>query len=164
MDILNFFTIVVNDKQAWTSTMGTTVELKGDQLAEQRKGIHTAYVASLIPLAKPGKKYRLSLTTEEKVDGELCDGVKVESDKQRSVKLFFSRKTGLLRKSESTVHSSELAKDVVQVTIYKNYRNVDGVKTPFKMTINHDGKIYIESEATEVSYPNEADASWFKKP
>ncbi len=164
MEIINVFTIVVNDTQAWTSTMGETTEVEGDQLTEQREGMHIAYITSLIPLAKPGKVYRLSLAAEEKVDGELCDGVKVESDKHRSVKLFFSRKTGLLRKSEATVRSSELSEDVVQVTIYKDYRDVDNVKTAFKMVVNRDGKVYIESETTKVSYPKEADASWFKKP
>jgi len=164
MEILNVFTVVVNEKQAWTSTMGQTTKLDKAQLKERQKTIHTGYVISLIPIAKPGKTYRLSLAGEERVDGEACDGVKVESDKHRTVKLFFSRKTGLLRKSEAAVHSDELDKDVVETQVFKDYREVDGVKIAFKSEIKHDGTIFIESQATDISFPKEADPKWFTKP
>jgi outer membrane lipoprotein-sorting protein len=164
MEILNIFTIVVNDKMGWTSSMGETTELDEDQLKERQKLIHTSYIVSLIPIAKPGKTYRLSLTGEEKVDGETCDGVKVESDKHRTVKLLFSRKTGLLRKSEATVRSDELDKDVVETQIFKDYRDVDGAKIAFQTEVKRDGTVFIESQATDVSFPKEADPKWFTKP
>ena len=101
---------------------------------------------------------------EEEVEGELCDGVKVDSDKHRSVKLLFSRKTGLLLKTESQALSEALGKEVLEEAIFTDYRDVDGTKTSFKSVVKQDGKVFLTSEATEFSYPKEADASWFSKP
>jgi len=164
LEILNVFTIVLNEKQGWTSSMGQTVPIEDDQLKEQQESMHAAYVVSLIPLAKPGKTYRLSLSGEENVGGEICDSVKVESDKQRTVKLLFNRKTGLLVKSESKMLSDDLSKVVVQAQTFEDYREVDGVKVAFKSNITRDGKIYIESQATEVNLHKKADPNWFTKP
>jgi hypothetical protein len=164
VEILNVFVIVVNGDKGWVSAMGQTMEMPAEQIAEQGKQMHTSFVTTLIPLAKPSKKYKLSLAGEEDVDGEKCDGVNVNSDKQRSVKLLFSQKTGLLVKSEYTIRSDELGKEVTEEVLYSNYRDVDGLKTAHKLTIKRDGKKYVESEIQEIRYLEEADPSWFTKP
>lgn len=163
VEILNVFVIVVDRDKGWMRTQGETVDMPAEQLAEQKKQLHTGFVATLIPLAKPGKKYRLSLFGEAEVDGEKCDGVSVASDKQRTVTLLFSRKTGLLRKSEYIVHSDELDKEVVEESIYSNYRDVDGLKVAHKLIINRDGRKFVESETQEIRLEKEADPNWFSK-
>lgn len=121
-------------------------------------------MSTLIPLAKPSKKYKLSLFGEAEVDGEPCDGVSVASDKQRTVTLLFSRKSELLRKSEYIVYSDELKKEVVEEVIYSDYRDVEGLKVAHKVAINRDGKKFVESETQEIRFEKEADPSWFAKP
>lgn len=164
VEILNVFVIVVDGDKGWLRAQGQTIDMPAAQLAEQKKEQHTSFVATLIPLAKPSKKYKLSLFGEAEVDGEMCDGVSVASDKQRTVTLLFSRKTGLLRKSEYIVHSDELDKEVVEESIYSDYRDVDNLKVAHKLTINRDGKKFVVSETQEIRLEKEADDSWFAKP
>jgi hypothetical protein len=164
VEIVNAFVIVVAGDKGWLRAAGNTIEMPAEQLAEQKKEQHTSYVSTLIPLVKPSKKYKLSLFGEAEVDGEPCDGVNVASDKQRSVTLLFSRKTGLLRKSEYIVYSDELKNEVVEEIIYADYRDVEGLKVAHKVAINRDGRKFVESETQEIRFEKEADPSWFAKP
>ena len=164
IEIRNAFTIIVDGDKGWLTAQGQTMEMPADQLAEQKKQQHTSFVATLIPLAKPSEKYKLSLFGEADVDGEPCDGVTVASDKQRSVTLLFSRKSGLLRKSECVVFSDELSKEVVEEIVYSDYRDVDDLKVAHKVAINRDGKKFVVSETQKISLEKEADLSWFAKP
>lgn len=164
VEIVNAFTIVIDGDKGWVSAGGNTIEMPPEQLAEQKKEQHTSFVTTLIPLAKPSKKYKLSLFGEAEVDGEQCDGVSVASDKQRTVTLLFSRKTGFLRKSEYIVFSDELKKEVVEEVIYSEYRDVDGLKVAHKVALNRDGKKFVESETQEIRFEKEADPNWFAKP
>ena len=164
VEILNVFVIVVDGDKGWLSVQGRTIEMPAEQLAEQKKQQHTSFVATLIPLAKPSKKYKLSLFGEAEVDGEQCDGVTVDSDKQRPVTLLFSRTSGLLRKSECVVYSDELKQEVVEEIVYSDYRDVGNLKVAHKLAINRDGKKFVVSEAQKISLEKEADPSWFAKP
>lgn len=164
VEILNVFTIIVDRDKGWIKTQGQIFPLPAEQLAEQKKEQYTGYVTTLIPLANPSKKYKLSLFGEAEVDGEQCDGVTVDSDKQRSVTLIFSRKTGLLRKSEYVVFSDELKKEVVEEVVYSDYRDVENLKVAHKVAINRDGKKFVLSETQKISLEKEADPSWFAKP
>jgi hypothetical protein len=164
VEIFQVFIIVVNGDKGWLRSQGMTIEMPADKLAEQKKEQYTGFVSTLIPLAKPNKKYKLSLFGEAEVDGEQCDGVSVASDKQRTVTLLFSRKTGLLRKSEYVIHSDELDKEVVEEVIYSNYRDVDGLKVAHKVSLNRDGKKFVVSETQEIRLEKEADPKWFSKP
>ena len=164
VEIVNVFVIVVDGDKGWLSSPAGTIEMPADKLAEQKKEMHTGFVSTLIPLAKPSKKYKLSLFGEAEVDGEICDGVSVASDKQRTVTLLFSRKTGLLRKSEYVIHSDELDKEVVEESIYDDYRDVENLKVAHKLVINRDGKKFVVSETQEIRLEKEADPKWFAKP
>ncbi|MFT5326549.1 MAG: hypothetical protein ACI8P0_004425 [Planctomycetaceae bacterium] len=164
VEILNVFVIVVDGDKGWLRSPAGTIAMPAEQLAEQKKQQHTSFVATLIPLVKPSKKYKLSLFGETEVDGEQCDGVTVASDKQRSVTLLFSRKSGLLRKSEYIVHSDELDKEVVEESLYSDYRDVENLKVAHKLVINRDGKKFVVSETQKISLKKEAGPSWFAKP
>ena len=162
VEIRYVFTIIVDDDKGWLKAQGQVIAMPAEQ--PKKKQMHSGFVSTLIPLAKPGKRYKLSLFGEAEVDGEQCDGVNVASDKQQSVTLMFSRKTGLLRKSECIVYSDELSKEVVEESIYSEYRNVEGLKVAHKIAINRDGKKFVVSETQEIRLEKEADPSWFAKP
>lgn len=164
VEIINVFTIVIDRDKGWVSAAGNTVAMPAEQMAEQKKQMNTSFVTTLIPLAKPSRKYKLSLFGEAEVGCETCDGVTVASDKQRSVTLLFSRKTGMLRKSEYIVFSEELKKEVVEEVLYSDYRDVEGLKVAHKVEIKRDGKKFVESETQEIRFEKEADPSWFAKP
>lgn len=165
VEIVGVFVIVANGDKGWVSTMGMTVELNEEQIEEQKKQMQTSYVTSLIPLEEPSKKFELSLAGEEEIDGQVCDGINVNSKGERAVKLVFSRKTGLLTRAEYVLRSEEHNnQEVLEQVNYGKYAEVDGVVWPHKLVLIRDGKKFVESNIEKVSFPESANDSLFVKP
>ena len=77
------------------------------------------------------------------------------------VKLYFDPKTGLLVRSVRLVDSI-VGKNPTQVD-YEDYRDVNGVKLPFKWTVTWtDGRSVIELSSLQTNVP--VDAAKFSKP
>ena len=51
-----------------------------------------------------------------------------------------------------------------QESLYADYKEMDGAKVPMKVTINREGKVYVESESTDVKPVDKLDDSTFGKP
>ena len=164
-EILNAFVQVYNGKQGWYSLMGNTTELDGPALKAVKETVATNHIITLPPLMKPSKDYKLSLAGSQEVEGEACEGVNVAHKGTPDVTLYFSKKTGLLRKSSTTVKSSEQGfKEVVEENIFSEFDDQDGVKVAHKITILRDNKKYVESKLKSVKFPESIDASEFQKP
>jgi hypothetical protein len=164
-EIVNAFLIVRDGKKAWISTQGVTMPLTDKQIKEQLLESHCQYVSTLIPLQKPDKKFKLSLAGEETIDGDVCDGINVDVEGQRQTQLFFSRKTGLLRRTSYVVAPEELGgKEVVDSMIHSDYKKVDGVAVSMSQKMTRDGEKYVEGKMTKVEFPEKADDAEFAKP
>jgi hypothetical protein len=164
-EIVNAFLIVRDGEKGWMSTQGVTTPLTADQMKEQLLQGHCQYVSTLIPLAKPNKKFKLSLNGEETIDGEVCDGINIDVEGQRQTTLFFSRKTGLLRRTSYVVAVEELdGKEVVDSIVRLDYKEVDGVMVSMSQKITRDGKKFVEGKITKVEFPENADDAEFAKP
>jgi hypothetical protein len=165
MEIVDAFVIVNNGSKVWVSAAGNTSEVTGDPLEYQRQETEAAYIGSLIPLVKPNSKYELSLFGAEEVDGESCDGVNVKRGNRPLVTMFFSRRTGLLKKFQTVVHAAEKNyAEVVEATVYSEYKKVDGMMVPMKAAITRDGEKFVDSETTSIKFPESFDESVFAKP
>ena len=165
MEIVGAFLIVNNGTKVWMSAMGNTSEVTGDPLEYQRQELEAGYISSLIPIAKPNHKYELSLFGDEEIDGEPCDGVNVKRGDRPLVTMFFSRKTGLLKKLQTVVHAAEKNyAEVVEATVYSEYKKVDGTIVPMKAAITRDGEKFVDSETTSIKFPESFDDSVFAKP
>jgi hypothetical protein len=165
VEIVGFFVSVIDKDKGWTSAMGNVTDLEGDALTNGKEGVLVNYAMSLIPLQKPNRKFKLSLAGEDEVDGEKCDGINIDHDNMPTVTLFFSRKSGLIKKSRYKTRSAEEGfKEVTDETVYHKYKKFDGVQNPVSMTMNRDGKKFIESRPAKVSYPDSVDEKEFKKP
>ncbi len=162
MEIVDAFVIVNNGKKVWVSAAGNTTEVTGDPLEYQQQEMEAAYIGSLIPLAKPNPKYELSLFGAEDVDDEPCDGVNVKRGDRPLVTMFFSRKTGLLKKFQTVVHAAE--KNYAEATVYSEYKKIDGMMVPMKAAITRDGEKFVDSETTSIKFPESFDESVFAKP
>ena len=58
-----------------------------------------------------------------------------------------------------------VSKDAVtQEEYYSDYKEKDGVKQPWKLLINHDGKKFMEAAVTEITYPATLPEKMFTKP
>lgn len=162
IEIVNVFTLVIDGDKGSMVVQGAKIPLDEAAMKEQKLQTHSGYITTLIPLLKPKKEYRLKLFGTEKVDGEECDGVNVERDDYRTVTLLFSRDSGLLKKSVTVVVDDQTGKEVVEESVYSDFRELDGGKFAYRVTISRDGKKYVESETTKLELPEKLDDALFK--
>ena len=80
------------------------------------------------------------------------------------MKLYFDKKSNLLVKSEYKTKASEQKfKDVLQEVNYSDFKTVDGCQFPHHLLIKQDGKIYVETDVTEMK-AIKFDAKVFERP
>jgi len=153
---------VVNGDKGWRKVNDDVTEMDKDALAEQKEALYANYVVTLVPLQEPG--YTLSPLGDSKVGDHEAVGVKVSHKGYRDVSLFFDKKTGFLIKAEHRVKDDMTQQEMTQETLYSDYKNIDGIQEPAKMTIKRDGNLYIESENSDLKHLENLDASKFDKP
>ena len=79
--------------------------------------------------------------------------------------MYFDPETSLLVKYETTVKSQEQGGKIVsEEGFFSDYRDVKGMKVPYKLKLKRDGELYVESEVTEFEPAKSLDASTFGKP
>lgn len=165
MEIIGFFVSVTDKDKAWMSAMGSVMDLEGVALKAAQEGALTGYVISLLPLQQPNDEFRLSLAGTETIEAEECQGIRVDHKDMPTCTIYFSNKSGLIKKTITTTKDSEQGfKEVKDETVYHEYKEFDGFLSPIKMIIYRDGKKYVESNPYEVSYPKTIDDKEFMKP
>jgi hypothetical protein len=163
VDIKNVFILVYDGDKGWMKMGDNAQEMTAEQLAEQKEQQHAHYITTLLPLK--GQDYTLATLGDSKVGDHPVVGVKVSSKGRRDVNLYFDKDTNLLAKGEWTVKAMEEGgKEVMQETLYSDYKDVEGVKVPMKIVLNRDGKKYVESENSDVKPADKLDESLFGKP
>jgi outer membrane lipoprotein-sorting protein len=161
--VQGIFTIVYDGSKGWRKMGEDTTEMTAEQLAEQKEGMHAGYLATLLPLRD--KAYTLTPLGEAKVGDRAAVGIKVSSKGRRDINLYFDKETNLLIKSEMTTKAEEQGgKEVSQEELYSDHQDVEGVKIPMKMTINRDGKKFVEAESSNVKLVEKLDDNVFSKP
>ncbi|QJX00572.1 hypothetical protein [Frigoriglobus tundricola] len=158
---VSVFTLINGDK--------VTLEVNGkaidaaDKLKEAVKGTGQVFeVSRLVPLKD--KKYELSTIGEDKVEGKPAVGVRVSTKGQKDVNVYFYKETGLIAKIEHRTTDQATGKEINEERILVEYaKNKDGIQTPKKVVIKHDGKQFIEAEVLELNLLEKLDDSEFKK-
>ena len=156
--IVNVF---AGDK-GWNKVIDATKEMDKDEVAEAKEQAFAGWVATLAPLKD--KQFKLALLGESEIEKEAALGVKVSSKGHRDVDLYFSKKTGLLVKWETTVKEEGSGKEVTQEAFLSDYKDVQGTKQAYKFVIKQSGKLFMEGEASEIQMSDKLDASLFEKP
>jgi hypothetical protein len=157
------FTQVINGDKGWVTMGEGAEEMSKDQLTEGKANLYAGWVAQLHPLK--GKEFKLAALGDAKVGDKAAVGVKVSSKDQRDVNLYFDKKTGLLLKRESIVKDPMAGgADATEEVLFDDYKEKDGIKYPAKVTINRDGKKYVEGETTEYKVLDKIDDKTFEKP
>jgi outer membrane lipoprotein-sorting protein len=158
------FLRVLNGDKMWLKAGDKTQAVENkDEIAEEQEAAYVRTVTALAPLK--GKGFAFAPLGEIKVDGKPAVGVRVSHKGHRDVNLFFDKDRGLLVKSETMVKDVMAGdKELTQETLYENYKDVSGAQHPMKITINRDGKKYIEAEVTEIEPRESFDDSVFAKP
>ncbi len=156
-------TQVFDGKKAWVHVMGKTMELEDAKLIQEfKEAMHGERILLLYPLAD--KKFKLSPLGEVKVNDQDAVGVRVSHDGFRDASLYFDKKTHLVLKMERRAIHPNTMQELDEAKLFSDYKDVQGVKTPMKMTVHHDGQKYLELEMSEVRLLERLDDEIFAKP
>jgi hypothetical protein len=121
----------------------------------------SAYVAQLARLVDLNyKDYQLTPLGESSVNGRLVRGLRVTSRGHRDVTLYFDQEFGLLAKVERTVLDVVTQREVFEESVYSDWRSVDGLVTPLRVTVLRDGYKYSEVEVTEIHFLEKVSGAW----
>ena len=157
------FTQVYNDGKGWMTMGADAQELPEDQLAEIKQSLYMGFISRLHML--PNKEYTLKSLGDSKVGDVEAYGIKVSRKDYRDVSLFLDKKTGMVIKSESTVKNTMGGgEEQKEERLLSDYKDQDRIKYPSKVTINRDGKKFVESETTDVKFSEKLDDNTFAKP
>ena len=163
MEIEGVFTIVLNGDKGWVKAGGVVNDLPKDQFDSQLLEQRARIITSLLPLKD--KAFQLKTLADAKVGKDSAQVVQVSRKDYPETKLFFSKKTGLLVKSEFRTKAAEQEfKEVNQEAYYSDYRDVDGVKRPHKIVVKRDGKLFVESATVEMKASDKLDDKVFGRP
>ncbi len=156
------FIQVINGDKGWVVVGGETRALNKEQLDVAREELYAAFVSRLAPLTGAG--FKLSFLGNVKVGDREAVGVRVEHKGHGDVSLFFDKDSGLLLKTERRGKDLMGGGEYTGEALYGDYKKVDGMQVAYKVTIKRDGKLYVESETTEVKPAEKLDDSVFAKP
>jgi outer membrane lipoprotein-sorting protein len=153
---------VVDGKKGWVKVNDMVQDMPEEEVAAEQENLRTGRYLQITPLTKEGVE--LAPLGEAKVEGQDAVGIRVTAKDHKPVNLYFDKKTHMLVKMETTVKDPAADAEVTQTAVFGDYKKVDGVQVPHKVNITRDGKKFVESETTNISFPEGLDPELFKKP
>jgi hypothetical protein len=151
--------IVLNGDKAWQSTGGPASEIAALRLKEVTDEASVLWLATLTPLKKDS--FTLKPLPEKKVNDKPAIGISVSAKGRPDVKMYFDKGSHLLVKIEREAQQGGVKVD--KEYLYDDYKDVDGVKLPGRLTESVNGKKF--SEVTAASYKlHKPDDATFGKP
>jgi outer membrane lipoprotein-sorting protein len=157
------FLQIVDGNKGWRKIVDKTDELGKDEIDEAKEQMNAANIAHLICLKD--KEYKLSPLGEVKVGDRPAIGIRVERKGYRDVSLFFDKDKYLLLQMETRGKDFQRGGEEYTATNrYDDYKEVEGMMVAHKVTIKHDGKLFVEGESTDVKLSEKLDDSLFEKP
>src|SRR5262249_27933703 len=157
---------VYDGKEFWVSVNNKIVlETKDDKdLQAIRDEIRTEELAGLVMLKEKDKGIELSLVGDDKVEGKDVVGVRVSAKDARDITMYFDKETGLLAKVANKTIDFNSKMEVDQEKLMSDYKEFDGMKRPGKITLNREGKKFLEMEIQEVKFVDKFADDTFAKP
>ncbi len=148
---LPFGKIVVyfDGKGGWMSSPQGQMALPGPQLQQVRGEVFR--LSETLLLSDRDSSRTITLVKKEKVgDGE-AEVVEISSPEGQSVQLYIDGASGQLLKKQ--YRGDAMLGPASQVEeLYEDFRDVGGLRVPFKTTVLQDGKKFAETQFTEFQY------------
>jgi hypothetical protein len=152
---------VVNGDTVSTTLNGTAQKLGDAERAELLQSLAMQEVTQFTPLLA-GNKYTLRALPDEDVGGKPAAVVLVSAKNFKDTKLCFDKGTGLLVKTSRKALAPGNPVEVTEETVLSEYKKVDGIMTPMKMVVTHDGKKFMTEIITEAKMMEKADPKAFE--
>lgn len=153
---------LVNGSKVKNTLNGMPTGLGAAEKAELAQAAALQEVAQLTPLLG-STKYTIKAEKDEDVTGAPASVVLVTAKDFKATKLFFDKKSNLLVKTSRKGLAPGMGEpqEVAEETILSDYKKVDGMMTPMKMTVLHDGKKFMNVTVTEAKVMEKADPKLF---
>ncbi len=151
---------VLNGDKGWERVGGPPVELNKQGLSELREEVYVHWLATLVPLKKPG--FALSVLPEGKVGGQAVVGIKVVHRGHADSSLYFFKNSGLLAKIAR--RATEAGVPVDKEYLYSGHKYFGSVKLPAKEVMTINGRRFTELTITGYKFLPSAEASKFERP
>lgn len=150
---------VINGGQGWLKSGGGVSELAGEQLADQRLSFPFFQILKLKDQYASFRFFGRDRIDDR--DVYVLSAVRLDDKLER---LYFDVENGLLRRRISYLRT--LVGTIPQQTDFENYRDVDGLKLPFTITMAFadPGSRPIIRKFTEIKLNVPVDESKFNRP
>ena len=84
--------------------------------------------------------------------------------RERDINLYFDKDKHRLVKAECQAIDPITKKEVNREEFYSGHKAVDGIMTPRRLIVHHDGALFMEVELSDVRYRERHEAGVFAKP
>jgi zinc protease len=150
---------VLNGDKGWESSGGPATEMTATRVREMNEEGYVLWATTLVPLKKDGVS--LKVLPESKVDGKAALVVAASSKGRPDLRLYFDKESHLLVKieRETVVGGAKVDKEY----LFGDYKEVDGVKLPGKMTELINGRKMTEISSQEYKLRKPEDST-FSRP
>ena len=156
------FVSVLNRGQGWLKINNDTVDTPAEQLADMKESTYSGWVTSLVPLKD--KAFVLAPFGEAEIGGRKAVGVNVTREGHRPINLFFDKESSRLVRTESRVRDETSGQEVNEESTYSEYKPIDGIQHPTKITVKRNDKPHADVEVTELKLTEKLDDNVFAKP
>jgi hypothetical protein len=137
---------IINGDKASQSESGEAKKLNEAMSAELRESAAIQELSSLYPLL--GNKYVSVAGKDAAFDGKECSTIIVKSKTLKETTLAFDKKTGLLTAMRRKALNPE-QKIVDELTVFTEFKTIDGLVVPMKSKVSHDGRPFLEITVIE---------------
>jgi len=153
---------VANGKTVKSTVNGLAAPIPDAAKEEMASNAVEQEVTTLTPLLD-ADKYTLKSAPDADVNGKPAAVVVVSGKrlKDKEWKLFFDKDKGTLVKMQRKGVAADGSTEVDEESYMMDYKKVDGVLTPGKVEVKHDGKKFLTFEITDVKYKEKADDKEF---
>jgi hypothetical protein len=167
---LERFTILfeLDDEPGWSLRIGPARERPEKEITSYKEMWRDDLVVWPLLFFKDND-HKLSTFAASKVGDHAAVGVKVSRKGGPDIKLYFDRDSGLLLKRESeqvqpAPPGEKPPPPIIEEILYKDYKELSGIKYPTKKTTRRDKQITSEEEVTEFKIVEKFDEKTFAKP
>jgi hypothetical protein len=153
--------VVVNGNKGWRNFQ-EKMEIDEDGLANEKRQIYLQVIPMrLLPLKDKG--FKVEAAGEEKVGDKPAVGIKVTGPDGKDFTLYFDKESGLPVKLVAKVIGFG-GEEFTQETLYKDYKDFDGVKKATKVQSKRDGADFMKGEVIEFKVLDKVDPKTFAEP
>jgi hypothetical protein len=154
-------TVGYDGQAAWMGAGGQTRPMPASQTGELNASLFRQSIALLQNFEKPG--YTVQALGPAQIEGKATEVVAVsEAASSLQLKVFIEPATNLIVMKRYT--ASLMGPPTETEEFYSDYRDVKGVKMPFRIITRQGGKVGADMTVTDVKVNPGVPEAWYKIP